>query len=343
MAKLETEAPEAPASGSHAPPLAEPWPEVDFRALVASVRDYAIFMLNPQGVIASWNEGAARIKGYSAAEIIGKHFSIFYPPEIVKTGICDYELTVSAAEGRFEGEGYRIRKDGTRFWANVVITPIREGTGKLIGYAKVTRDLTERKMREEALRDSEQRVRLLLENVRDYALFMLDTEGRVASWNVGAERINGYTAQEIVGSHLSRFYPPEDVLAGKSELELRVARETGRFEEEAWRIRKDGSKFWANAVLTAIRDENGELRGFAKVVRDLTERKKAEEERLRLVQTQEALRLRDEFLSIAAHELRTPLTALLLQLQSMEKSQKREGASIPALRSARRLAGLVEM
>jgi PAS domain S-box-containing protein len=340
MANLETE---ANAPGPQVREPGEPGTEVDFRALVSAVRDYAIFMITPEGVIASWNEGARRIKGYLPAEIIGRHFSVFYPPETVKNGICEYELAVAAAEGRFEGEGYRIRKDGTQFWANVVITSVRDSGGALIGYAKVTRDLTERKLREEALRDSERRVRLLVENVRDYALFMLDPDGRVASWNLGAERINGYSAKEILGAHLSRFYPPEDVLAGKTELELRVARETGRFEEEGWRIRKDGTKFWANAVLTPIRDANGELRGFAKVVRDLTERREAEEERLRLAQAQEAVRLRDEFLSIAAHELRTPLTALLLQLQSLEKSAANRGTTTPALRSARRLASLVEM
>jgi len=337
MAKLETE---ARGSGTQVQKHGELGSEVDFRALVGAVRDYAIFMLTSEGIVASWNEGAQRIKGYAPAEIIGKHFSIFYPPEIVKTGICEYELAVSSAEGRFEGEGYRVRKDGSQFWANVVITAVRDATGKLIGFAKVTRDLTERKLREESLRESEQRVRLLVENVRDYALFMLDPEGRVASWNIGAERINGYSAKEIIGSSLSRFYPPEDVLAGKPDLALQVARETGRFEEEGWRIRKDGTRFWANAILTAIRDTNGELRGFAKVVRDLSERRKADEERLRLAQAQEALRLRDEFLSIAAHELRTPLTALLLQLQSMEKSSQQPA---PALRSARRLATLVEM
>src|SRR3954470_1017329 len=339
MAKLPVE---AAASGTHLRRVGEVAAEVDFRALVSAVRDYAIFMLSPEGIIASWNEGAQRIKGYAPGEIIGKHFSVFYPPEIVKTGICEYELAVASAEGRFEGEGYRIRKDGTQFWANVVITAVRDPTGKLVGYAKVTRDLTERRLREEALRESEQRVRLLVENVRDYALFMLDPEGRVASWNVGAERINGYAAREIIGAHLARFYPPEDVLAGKPDLELRVATETGRFEEEGWRIRKDGTRFWANAILTAIRDANGELRGFAKVVRDLSERRKADEERLRLVQAQEAVRLRDEFLSIAAHELRTPLTALLLQRQSMEKARPSRG-SAPALRSARRLAALVKM
>ncbi|MFL5292728.1 MAG: PAS domain S-box protein [Myxococcales bacterium] len=341
MAKLPVE---AAASGTHLRRVGEVAAEVDFRALVSAVRDYAIFMLSPEGIIASWNEGAQRIKGYAPGEIIGKHFSVFYPPEIVKTGICEYELAVASAEGRFEGEGYRIRKDGTQFWANVVITAVRDTSGKLVGYAKVTRDLTERRLREEALRESEQRVRLLVENIRDYALFMLDPDGRVASWNVGAERINGYSAKEILGSHLSRFYPPEDVLAGKTELELRVARETGRFEEEGWRVRKDGTRFWANAILTAVRDPNGELRGFAKVVRDLTERRKADEERLRLIQAQEAVRLRDEFLSIAAHELRTPLTALLLQLQSLEKATTyREGFAAAPLRSARRLAGLVEM
>jgi PAS domain S-box-containing protein len=340
MAKLETgvEAPE--------PPVREPGElvtEVDFRALVSAVREYAIFMLTTEGLVASWNEGARHIKGYSPAEIIGKHFSVFYPQEIVKTGICEYELAVASSEGRFEGEGYRVRKDGTQFWANVVISSIRDPKGSLLGYAKVTRDLTDRKLREEALRESEQRFRLLVENVQDYALFMLDPEGRVASWNPGAERINGYSAKEILGAPLSRFYPPEDVLAGKTELELRVARETGRFEEEGWRIRKDGTKFWANAVLTPIRDATGELRGFAKVVRDLTERRRADEERLRLLQAQEAVRLRDEFLSIAAHELRTPLTALLLQLQSLEKAAPNRASTSPALRSARRLAGLVEM
>jgi PAS domain S-box-containing protein len=341
MAKLPVE---AATSGTHLRRVGETVLEVDFRALVSAIRDYAIFMLTPEGIIASWNDGAQRIKGYAPSEIIGKHFSVFYPAEIVKTGICEYELAVASAEGRFEGEGYRIRKDGTQFWANVVITAVRDATGKLAGYAKVTRDLTERRLREEALRESEQRVRLLIENIRDYALFMLDPDGRVASWNVGAERINGYSAKEILGSHLSRFYPPEDVLAGKTELELRVARETGRFEEEGWRVRKDGTRFWANAILTAIRDPTGELRGFAKVVRDLTERRKADDERLRLIQAQEAVRLRDEFLSIAAHELRTPLTALLLQLQSLEKATVfREGSAAPPLRSARRLAGLVEM
>ena len=315
--------------------------DIDYRALVSAVRDYAIFMLTPEGVVASWNDGAQRIKGYAPSEIIGNHFSVFYPPEVVKTGICEYDLAVTSAEGRFEGEGYRVRKDGTQFWANVIITAVRDATGRLLGFAKVTRDLTERRLSEEALRESEQRVRLLVENVRDYALFMLDPEGRVASWNVGAERINGYSAQEVIGSSLARFYPPEDVRAGKPDLELRVASETGRFEEEGWRIRKDGTRFWANAILTAIRDANGELRGYAKVVRDLTERRKGDEERLRLIQAQEAVRLRDEFLSIAAHELRTPLTALLLQLQSMEKAKRSSPG--PALRSARRLAGLVEM
>src|SRR5256885_12034822 len=192
-------------------------------------------MLTPEGVVASWNDGAQRIKGYAPSEIIGKHFSVFYPPEVVKTGICEYELAVTSAEGRFEGEGYRVRKDGTQCWANVIITAVRDATGRLLGFAKVTRDLTERRLSEEALRDSEQRVRLLVENVRDYALFMLDPEGRVASWNVAAERINGYSAKEIIVSNISPFYPPEYLMAGKPDLQLRMPRALGHYDKLVWR------------------------------------------------------------------------------------------------------------
>ena len=202
------------------------------RLLVETVRDYAIFSLDPEGYILSWNPGAQRFKGYTADEIIGRHFSVFYPREDVEAGKPAWELEVAREEGRVEDEGWRVRKDGTLFWANVVITALHSPEGELVGFAKVTRDLTERRRTEQALRESEERFRLLVQSVRDYGIFMLDPDGRVASWNEGALRINGYTAEEIIGRHFSTFYPGEDVEAGKPAWELEVAREEGRLEDE---------------------------------------------------------------------------------------------------------------
>ncbi|HUS63551.1 MAG TPA: PAS domain S-box protein, partial [Kofleriaceae bacterium] len=240
-----------------------------------------------------------------------------------------------------------IRKDGSRFWADVVITALRGSNGELIGYAKVTRDLTERRAADNLLRQSEERFRLLIEGVRDYALFLLDPGGRVTTWNAGAARLKGYTADEIIGEHFSRFYPPEEVRAGKCDRELDQATREGRVEDEGWRVRKDGTRFWANVIITALRSEDGMMLGFAKVTRDLSERKAAEEERLRLAHANEAIRLRDEFMSIAAHELKTPLAALSLQLESVEARARSLDAAIGdrvgrAVRSAQRLDHLVE-
>jgi PAS domain S-box-containing protein len=249
-------------------------PDVDdFRLLVEGVTDYAIFLLGPDGRIKTWNAGAERLKGYAASEIIGKHFSIFYPPEAVQSGWPQYELEKAISDGRFEDQGWRVRKDGSRFWANVVITALHDHEGKLYGFGKVTRDFTERKRAEEELLRSEEKFRLLVEAVQDYAIFMLDTEGRVSSWNGGAERLKGYKAFEILGNHFSVFYPEEDIRANKPQRELKIAVEQGRVEDEGWRVRKDGSRFWANVVITALRNGAGELIGFAKVTRDFTERR----------------------------------------------------------------------
>jgi PAS domain S-box-containing protein len=417
-----------------------------FELLLASIKDYAIFMLDPSGHITSWNAGAQQIKGYTAHEAIGRHVSMFYTPEDVARRLPQALLEAALAGGRVEDEGWRVRKDGSRFWADVVITAIRDPDGGLLGFAKVTRDLTARRNAEEklrqseeslsttlysigdgvlaadehgrvtrinpvaerltgwsekegigrpidevfhilneetravapnpvfrvltegvivglanhtalisrdgterpiadsgapirdeagttrgavlvfrdatedrrasdALRQSEEKLRLMIASVSDYAIFMLDPEGRLASWNPGAERITGYREEEVLGVHFSQFFTPEDIALGKPAEELLLAASQGRFEEEGWRVRKDGSRFWASSIVSPMRDSAaGRIVGFVKTTRDLTQSRQVEEERVRLAQAQEAVRLRDEFLSIASHELKTPLTALQLQL-----------------------------
>lgn len=248
-----------------------------FRLMVEGVLDYAIFMLDRKGRVATWNAGAERIKGYKADEIIGKHFSVFSPEEDVKSHKPQRGLQAAQREGRFEDEGWRVRKDGSRFWANVIITAIRDRNGRLLGYGQVTRDFTERKQHEERLAKSEEGFRLLVENAPDYAIFMMDPGGRITSWNVGAERIKGYKASEIIGRYYSTFFPEEDVKARKPQKILETAAREGRSEQEGWRVRKDGSRFWVNAVVTALRDNSGKLLGFSKITRDVTEKMQQQE------------------------------------------------------------------
>jgi PAS domain S-box-containing protein len=285
-----------------------------YKLLVRSVRDYAIILLGTRGHILSWNEGAQRLKGYNADEIIGKHFSSFYPPGDIARGKPEYELKVAVAEGRVEDEGWRIRKDGSQFWANTIITALRDASGELVGFAKVTRDLTERRHAENKVRASEERFRLMVQGAKDYAMFMLDRKGTVVSWNEGAQRIKGYKADEIIGRHFSTFYPAEDVAAGKPAWELKVAVSEGRVEDEGWRVRKDGTLFWANVIITAIRNPSGELLGFAKLTRDLTERRAAQERAIadarHLAEIQASNKSKSEFLAAMSHELRTPLNAI---------------------------------
>jgi PAS domain S-box-containing protein len=247
-----------------------------FRMLVEGVVDYAICMLDPSGVVINWNTGAERLKGYSADEILGQHFSRFYTKEDRATGLPAIVLAAAAHEGRYESEGWRVRKDGSRFWASSVVDAIRNEKGELQGFAKVTRDITERRAGMDALQESERQFRLLVGGVTDYALYMLDPNGIITSWNAGAQRIKGYTADEIIGQHFSRFYTERDRAAGLPARALYTAAREGRFEAESWRVRKDGTMFWANVVVDPIRDERGEFVGFAKITRDITERRNAQ-------------------------------------------------------------------
>jgi PAS domain S-box-containing protein len=261
-----------------------------YRLLVEGITDYAIYLLSPDGTVTSWNRGAEIFKGYNADEIIGRHFSDFYTPEDRAAGLPARALETAAREGKFESEGWRVRKDGGRFWAYVVIDPIRGTGGELVGFAKITRDLTERRAAEEALRISQEQFRLLVQGVTDYAIYMLTPAGEIASWNAGAERIKGYSSDEVLGTHFSRFYTADDKAAGEPARALAVAAKEGRFEKEGQRVRKDGSTFWANIVIDALRASDGALIGFAKITRDVTaqreSRKALEEAREKLFQAQ---------------------------------------------------------
>ncbi len=319
-----------------------------YRLLVDAITDYAIYMLDPDGVVTSWNAGAERFKGYKAAEIVGQHFSTFYTEEDRLAGAPATALATAAREGRFEREGWRVRKDGTRFWAHVVIDPIWGDGRALIGFAKITRDLTERREAEAALRQSEQQFRLLVQGVSDYAIYMLDPRGRVSSWNLGAQRIKGYAPAEIVGEHFSRFYTEEDRAGGLPAFGLETAERDGRWETEGWRVRKDGSRFWAHVIIDCIRDDDGRAIGFAKITRDITERREAQRE---LEHAREALFQSQKMEAVGqltggvAHDFNNLLTVIIGGLDTLrrcepEEAVRRTRALDMAIHAAERAASL---
>jgi PAS domain S-box-containing protein len=318
--------------------------------LLDAVVDYAIYMLGLDGRILTWNTGAARLKGYTPQEIIGQSFSQFYTPEDQAAGIPRRALQVAKTEGRFLAEGWRVRKDGTRFWALVVIDAIKDETGEVIGFAKVTRDITERQEAQQHLLESERRYRRLVEAVVDYAIFQLDENGIVVTWNLGAQRIKGYTAEEIIGQHFSQFYTEEDRAAGVPDQALQQARTQGRYDAEGWRVRKDGTRFWASVVIDVIKDEAGEIIGFAKVTRDSTERLEAQ--RI-LKTTQEQLAASQKMDAVGqlsggiAHDFNNLLMIVLGNLETAQR-QARQISGAPnlqrslnnAVRGAQRAAAL---
>jgi PAS domain S-box-containing protein len=324
-------------------------PEGRYRLLVESISDYAIYMLDIDGTVTNWNVGAQRFKGYTAAEIVGQNFARFYRQEDQQAGIPQRNLRLAAEKGQFEESGWRVRKDGSQFWAHVVIDRIVDPEGRLIGFAKITRDLTERKQQDEALRISEQQFRLLVKGVTDYALYMLDPQGNVASWNAGAQRIKGYDEAEIVGQHFSKFYTEQERHSGEPEQNLAIVREKGSVEREGWRVRKDGTQFWAHVVIDAIRDDQGTLIGFAKVTRDITERREAQ---LQLDQARNALFQSKKMEAIGqltggvAHDFNNLLMAILGSLEIVSQRLPHDPRISPfldnAVKGAQRGAALTQ-
>ena len=324
-----------------------------YQLLVDSIIDYAIYMLDREGRVATWNPGAERLKGYSADEITGQSFSKFFTEEDRRAGKPARALRTAAETGRFEDEGWRERKDGTVFWALAVLDAVRDETGQLIGFAKVTRDITERRAAQEALRKAAQQFQQLVQGVKDYAIYMLDLEGRISNWNSGAQSIKGYRADEVIGSHFSRFYTEEDREAGKPARALQTAATEGKFEAEGWRVRKDGTRFWASVLIDAIHDENGELVGYAKVTRDITERREAEEQlrqaRAELFQAQKMEAI-GQLTGGVAHDFNNLLTVVIGNLElsqrllasSSDGDARLRRAVGNAMRGAQRAANLTE-
>ena len=311
-----------------------------FQLLIDAVTDYAIYMLDPAGIVISWSPGAQRFKGYEESEIIGEHFSRFYTDEDRAAELPQRALEIAAREGKFETEGWQLRKDGTRFWAHVILDPIRGAGGDLIGFAKITRNLTERKKAQEALRESEERFRLLVQGVTDYAIYMLDPQGHVTNWNSGAERIKGYDESEILGRHFSHFYTDEDRAAGLPRRALETAAREGKFESEGWRVRKDGTRFWASAVIDPIHNDDGELIGFAKITRDITERRQAQEAlevaQAALFQAQK-MEAVGQLTGGVAHDFNNLLTIIVNSLDLLTRNA-RDPRDVKLIESAQRAA-----
>jgi PAS domain S-box-containing protein len=302
--------------------------------ILDAIVDYAIYVVDLDGRVVTWNAGAERLKGYSRDEIVGEPFARFFTQQDVDEGLPARALATAAATGKFEAEGWRVRKDGSRFWALAVLDALKEADGQVVGFVKITRDLTERKLAHQQLLESEQRYRRLIEAVVDYAIFQLDTDGIVTSWNTGAQRIKGYAPDEIIGRHFSVFYTDDDRRAGLPARALQTAEREGRYGAEAWRLRKDGSAFLASVIIDPIRDDDGKLLGFAKVTRDVTERHASDE---RLKEAQEQLAAAQKMEAVGqlsggiAHDFNNLLMIVMGNLESAQRAVRDAGVDIPKL------------
>jgi PAS domain S-box-containing protein len=279
-----------------------------YQRMIEEIEDYAIILMDSNGIIINWNKGAEKIKLYSENEILGKHFSIFYLEEDLAYNLPIILLNQARTTGRAGQEGWRKRKDGTRFWGSITITAIHDEENNVIGFCKVTRDLTDKKIAEDNLRMSEERYHQMIAEVQDYAIILLSAEGIIENWNAGAEAIKGYKAEEVVGKSFKLFYTPEDRESGLPDTLLNRAKSIGKAVQEGWRVRKDGTKFWGTIVITALHNKEGSVIGFSKVTRDLTQQKIAEQ---KLATYTAELELQnselEQFAYVASHDLQEPL------------------------------------
>jgi PAS domain S-box-containing protein len=329
-----------------------------FRRMIDEIEDYAIILLNREGIIQNWNKGAHKIKGYAANEIIGKHIRVFYTKHDQATQLPERLLAEAAKNGRATHEGWRIRKDGSLYWGFIVITALHDETDKVIGFSKITRDLTTVKRAEELqqeyisqleeLRRSEERYHKMINEVKDYAILRLDLDGNILDWNQGAEKIKGYTASEIIGKNFRIFYLPEDRQSNLPEKLLHEAATTGRSAHEGWRLRKDGTAFWGSIVITALHDDAGNVIGYSKVSRDLTDKKLADDKvKQYATQLEQKNQELEEFAYIASHDLKEPLRKIVAfgDLLNNAKSQldaKTIGYIDRMQDSAHRMMSLIE-